>query len=340
MPAARNALHASPRGRRALQVVARAFHRQQIRARRESAHRRRATLPACRRGRAVPWTNSAGVRQSGKKRGARLLRLPRRMQRIGEQQQPVGQIRTFRRGHRGLPCRRRNGRRRTRAPSPRCRSACTARATPSRSRAAAAGNGGPLARSPAKRQIVAQHQIGRLRRMPAPDSPAAARWHSSPLRASAPAHRRCGVLRAVCSTPRSNVHVRLLRKSCSIAGPAQRLNDLPTHCLCSNSSRRVIPRQHGARSQAGARIIQRLRAPAITSALPAIMAAYPSRATSAAVIVGPSNSLLSSIPAASKSPCAWGRDTVPLRSPRCPATRWRSPRRTRARKPCWRSTSP
>ena len=184
-----------------LQVVARAFHRQQIRARRESACiavRNSSSVP---KGSRVPWTNSAGVRHSGKKAGARLVRLPRRMQRIGEQQQSVGQIRTLRRDHRGLPAAIGMAAREhvplhtlpQRRDRPRDAFAVARRRRRKRRSA-----------SPrhAKRQVVAQHQQTGFAKCPRRDSPAAARWHSTPLRASAPAHRpvrapACAALHAI-----------------------------------------------------------------------------------------------------------------------------------------------
>ena len=59
------------------------------------------------------------------------------------------------------------------------------------------------------------------------------------------------------------------------------------------------------------RIIHRLRAPAITDDLPAIIASYPMRATSAAPIVGPLKRSLSATPAACANFVRVGRDTAP-----------------------------
>src|SRR5258708_28060936 len=77
------------------------------------------------------------------------------------------------------------------------------------------------------------------------------------------------------------------------AGPPNLVYYSPLYVLEFN--RRAIRASIVRGASRVSRIIHRLRAPAITSVLPAIMAAYPSRATAAAVIVGPSNSLLSPI---------------------------------------------
>ena len=121
-----------------------------------------------------------GRAQVGEKGGALLVGLAGRMQRIREQQQAGGQARGARRPAWRFAGRRRNARRRRRAPSPGCRRASAACAMPCAVARRCAGNGGPLGRSRAEWQVVAQHQAAGVRRSHAPRAPAAWRWAFEP----------------------------------------------------------------------------------------------------------------------------------------------------------------
>ena len=143
------------------------------------------------------------------KTGAQLIRLPRRMQRIGKQQQPVGQPGTLGRDHRGLPAAvgMPAGEHAPLRPLPQRlhrpgHAFAIARLRRGRRR---------LSRPPRETADRSAAPAGPLRKRPATGSPAAARWHSTPLRGSAPAHRRLRCS-GVCSTPRRSS----ASKTCSI----------------------------------------------------------------------------------------------------------------------------
>ena len=134
------------------------------------------------KGSAVPWTNRAGVRSSGKKAVRFCSGFFGGCKRVGEQQQAVGQAGPFGGEHGGLPAAvgmaagedaaRRDGAHGVHG--------C---AMPSRSRTRGNGKGRAFGTLCAEGQVEAQYEVAPVREARQPASRAAARRSSSPRRA-------------------------------------------------------------------------------------------------------------------------------------------------------------